>query len=389
MSEAGVCPAGHIGINGQLLSASQSYRSAGISGYIRQLLLHLPEAAPDLCFTAFVPRRNQPEQAKQTGNLQVRASRWDTTSPQRRILWEQLALPLLGRNLGLDLLHATVNISPMFGPVPAVVTVHDLSFLRYPEAFPAFQRLYLRTQARRSLRSARRVVAVSQATARDVVELLQVPAEHVDVVYNGVDRAFGPAPLAEVDAFRRHRGLPDRFILHLGTLEPRKNLVCLVRAFSVARQSAPFLDDVKLVLAGGKGWDYKSIFHEVARLNLEDDVLFPGYVPDEELPWWYRAATAFAYPSLLEGFGLPVAEAMACGTPTVTSSVSSLPEVADDAALLVDPTSADALASALLRLLTDADLVRFLRERGPAQAARFSWKCTARETADVYRRALN
>ena len=377
--------AAHVGINGQLLSGAHSYRSAGVSGYIRQLLAHLPAAAPDLHFTAFTPDVDLDLPA----GLDVRRSaRWDTRRPLRRILWEQAALPLLARQAQLDLLHGAVNINPALSLCPTVVTIHDLSFMRYPQAFPPMQRWYLHHQVRRSARAARRVIAISQATRQDLIQLFGVPAARIDVVYNGVDASFCPAPAGEVEAFRRRQGLPQRYILHLGTLEPRKNLVRLVRAFAQVRAQDPGRPAVSLVLAGGKGWDYDAIFAEVARLGLEQAVLFPGYVPDQELAWWYRAATVFVYPSLLEGFGLPVLEAMACGAPTVTSNLSSLPEVAGDAALLVDPTAEDALAAALLRLLGDQDLAGELRGRGLAQAARFSWRRTAQETAAVYRRAL-
>lgn len=377
----------YVGINAQLLSATRSYRSAGVSGYIRQLLLHLPEAAPDLALTAFVPGAAALEA---DGRLTLRRSlRWDTQRPLRRILWEQTVLPLLCQQARLDLLHATVNISPWLAPCPTVVTVHDLSFLHYPRAFPALQRLYLRTQARRSVVTARQVIAVSRATRQDLISRWGVPGQQISIVYNGVDSMFCPAAEPEIEAFRRCRQLPERFILHLGTLEPRKNLVRLVRAFKRLRQRAPVLQDVKLVLAGGRGWGYQKLFAEVIRLELDREVLFPGYVADEELPWWYRAAEVFAYPSLLEGFGLPVVEAMACGTPVVTSTTSALPEVAGDAALLVDPTSVEQLATALQRLLTEPELARELRERGLRQASRFSWQRAAQETVAVYRRALS
>jgi glycosyltransferase involved in cell wall biosynthesis len=366
-----------------LLSGAHSYRSAGVSGYIRQLLAHLPAAAPDLRLTAFTP-----DVDLDADLTQRRSTRWDTRRPLRRILWEQAALPLLARQARLDLLHGAVNINPILPGCPTVVTVHDLSFMRYPQAFPPVQRAYLHSQVRRSTRAARRVIAVSQATKLDVVELFGVAPERIDVVHNGVDASFCPAPAAGVEAFRRQAGLPERFILHLGTLEPRKNLVRLVQAFARVRAHDAGQPAVKLVLAGGKGWGYDAIFAEVGRLGLEQEVLFPGYVADHDLAWWYRAAAVFAYPSLLEGFGLPVLEAMACGAPTVTSNLSSLPEVAGDAALLVDPTSVDALAAALLRLLAIAALAPDLQARGQAQAARFPWSRTAQQTAAVYRRAL-
>ncbi|MCX7707335.1 MAG: glycosyltransferase family 4 protein, partial [Anaerolineae bacterium] len=207
--------------------------------------------------------------------------------------------------------------------------------------------------------------------------------DRVITVYNGVDDAFCPADPAAVAAFRRARGLPDRFILFLGTLEPRKNLGALLRAYAAVRtrsgEGTP-----KLVIAGGKGWFYERILTEVDVLGLGDDVIFPGYVAADELPWWYRAAELFVYPSRFEGFGLPVLEAMACGTPVITTTSSSLPEVAGDAAILVDPDDVSALSDAMERLLADPDLRSALRAAGLQRAARFSWKRTAAETARVH-----
>ncbi len=376
--------AANVGINAQLLSGANTYRSAGVSGYIRQLLTHLPAAAPDLCLTAFLPAGN----LVPVDGLAQAHSRLQTSKPMQRILWEQTALPGLVRQRRLDLLHGAVNVTPLLSLCPTVVTIHDLSFMRTPQAFPATQRRYLHGMVRRSARHARQVIAVSQATKDDVVALFGVPPQRITVVYNGVDDVFAPASPEQVEAFRRERGLPERFVLHLGTLEPRKNLARLVEAFAQAGQQLTDCDDLKLVLAGGKGWDYDDIFVTVERLGLQEQVLFPGYVADADLPWFYRAATVFAYPSLLEGFGLPVLEAMACGTPVITSAVSSLPEVAGDAALLVDPASVDALTDALVQMLSDAALAGEMRRRGLLQAGRFSWQRTAAETAAVYRAVL-
>ncbi|MER2598647.1 MAG: glycosyltransferase family 1 protein [Caldilineales bacterium] len=375
-----------IGINGQLLSAAQSYRSAGVSGYIRQLLLHLPAVAPDLNLLAFVPAATL---SAQPGLALHSDSRWDTTHPWRRILWEQSALPWLAARQRLALLHNTVNVSPLLAPCPQLITVHDLAFMRYPQAFRGPHRRYLQSQVRRSVRRARAVIAVSEATKRDLVTFFGVSPERVTVIYNGVDAAFTPAPAEAVAAFRARKALPERFLLHLGTLEPRKNLTRLVQAFARVRTRDTGQPRLKLVLAGGKGWSYDSIFAEVERLGLADDVLFPGYIDDRELADWYRAATLFVYPSLMEGFGLPVLEAMACGAVVVTSNVSSLPEVAGNAALLVDPTDVEALAEALLGLLHVPELAAELRARSVQQAARFSWQRTAEQTAALYRRMLD
>jgi glycosyltransferase involved in cell wall biosynthesis len=188
-----------------------------------------------------------------------------------------------------------------------------------------------------------------------------------------------------VAAFRAQRGLPEEFILHVGTLQPRKNLVRLIRAYRQMQTDAP------LALVGGRGWQYEAILTEIEKLGLTDKVIMPGYVPADELPLWYNAASVLAYPSLYEGFGLPVVEAMACGTPVVTSSVSSMPEAAGGdagAALLVPPYETEALAEALSRVLTDGALRDELRTRGLRQSAGFSWQRTAAATVTAYQRAL-
>ena len=372
-----------VGLSAQLLSLSNTYRSAGIHQYILHLLCTLPVTASGWQFIAFVgDRRFQPPPG-----LHVRYSRWPTTAPWGRILWEQGIQPWLARRERLDLLHALAYVTPIATPCPTVVTVHDLSFVRYPEAFRPLHRLYLQTMTRRSVFQARRIITDSYSTRNDLVRLWGVPADRISVVPIGVADEYRPVPVAEVERFRRQRSLPDRFVLYLGTLEPRKNVMAVVEAF--ARWVQTTRDrQVWLVVAGAKGWDYQSIFARVQALGISNRVLFPGYVPAVELPAWYRAAEVFLYPSLYEGFGLPPLEAMACGTPVITSNTSSLPEVVGDAALLVDPYDVEAIAEALARLLEDKELRQRLREAGLARARLFSWERTARETIAAYRLAM-
>ncbi len=350
----------HVGINGQLLSGAHSYRSAGVSGYIRQLLAHLPAAAPDLHLTAFTPDVDLDLPA----GLDVRRStRWDTRRPLRRILWEQAALPLLARRAQLDLLHGAVNVNPALSPCPTVVTVHDLSFMRYPQAFPPMQRAYLQSQVRRSLRAARRVIAVSQATKQDVVELFGVPAGRIDVVPNGVDarllpragragRGFPPPPgiAAALHLAPGHAGAAQEPGAAGAGLRPGAGQ----RPRPAARQAG----------AGRRqGVGLRRHLRRGRAPRAGAGGAFPRLrEPTRSWPGGTGRLRVFVYPSLLEGFGLPVLEAMACGAPMVTSNLSSLPEVAGDAALLVDPTSVDALAAALLRLLDDAGLADELRD---------------------------
>jgi len=310
-------------------------------------------------------------------------SRWPTSRASVRVVWEQLVQPWTLHRIGADLVHGPVFVGPLFAPCPVVVTIHDLSFIRFPHLFRPANRLYLTVLTRLSARRARRVIAVSAHAAAETAQLLGVPPGRVDVVYHGVDPVFRPLPPDEVASFRQHRGLPARFVLCVGTLEPRKNQTRLVEAFARIYDGS-----VKLVLVGGRGWLYDELFAKVEALGLDEAVIFPGYVMNDELPLWYNAATVLAYPSVYEGFGLPVLEAQACGTPVLTSNVSSLPEAAGDAASMVDPCDVEALAEGLNRLLTDEPLRRDLRERGLAHVKQFSWPHTARETARVYHRAL-
>jgi glycosyltransferase involved in cell wall biosynthesis len=369
----------HVAINAHLLSGQDSYRSAGVHQYIYHLLHHLGLSDEGLRYTVLLGEGGLSSDL----TLALHRSRWPTASPGGRVLWEQMAQPWVLQKIGADLIHSPVFVGPILSPCPSVVTIHDLSFIRFPELFRPANRIYLSMMTRLSVRRARRIIAVSAHAAAETHRLLDVPRERVDVVYHGVKEEFHPCPADEVADFRQRQRLPERVVLFVGTLEPRKNLTRLVEAFARVRDGK-----TKLVLAGGKGWLYDDLFARVEALELGDEVIFPGYVKNEDLPLWYNAATLVAYPSLYEGFGLPVLEAQACGTPVLTSNVSSLPEAAGDAALLVDPYDVGSLAEGLQRLLSESNLRRELSERGLAHAEQFSWHQAAGETARVYRRAL-
>ncbi|GIK38246.1 MAG: glycosyl transferase family 1 [Chloroflexota bacterium] len=374
----------HIGLNAHLLSLSQSYRGAGISWYIFNLLKNLARVSPDFCYSAFLSDRAFQEPA-----LALHLSRLPTQRPEVRILWEQFIQPLALRQAGVDLLHALAFVAPLAAPCPFVVTVYDLSFLRTPEAFRPFNRWYLRQFTAISVKRARAVIAISESTRQDVINLLGAPPERVHTVYCGADEQFRPLPAAKIAAFKAARGLPDTFVLFLGTLEPRKNVAGLIRAYALWREQEP--NAPPLIIAGGKGWYYRHIFGLVESLNLTATVRFADYVPQSELPLWYNAASLFVYPSHFEGFGLPVLEAMACGTPVITSTVSSLPEVTgtDGVACLVNPTDSEALAEAMRHIMADRDLRAGMAQQGLDRAAGFRWDKTAQETVAVYRKALS
>jgi glycosyltransferase involved in cell wall biosynthesis len=300
------------------------------------------------------------------------------------ILWQRLRLPLAieyftGR---VDIVHAPDFVLP---PTRArtLLTVHDLTFLTQPTCFePALQR-YLARVVPRSLRRASLVLADSQATRQDLAQYLGVPPERSVVLYPGISPRFRPLPPTALAGAREQLGLPasvTAFLLFVGTLEPRKNLVRLLEAFHIIRQQ-PAYAHLSLVIAGRKGWLYQDIFATYERLNLASHVHFLDFVDDEMLPALYNLAEGFIYPSLYEGFGLPVAEAMACGTPVVTTNAASLPEVAGDSAIMVNPYDSQALAMGIQQALQEQTR---LRAAGPKQVRRFVWEQSARALLACY-----
>lgn len=367
-----------IAVNAHLLSGEAGYRRAGIHHYIAQVLSHLPQDGNSeyTIFTRFsgaLPRRN---------DFALQGSHWPTESRSVRILWEQLVWPWQARKL--DLMHSMAFVVPFIAPCPTVVTVYDLSFLHFPEQFPKLQRWYLTSQTKRSCRAAQRVITISESSRQDVHAFFGVPLSQIDVVVPGVNSCYQPIPSEQITAFRKKQNLPDRFILHVGTLQPRKNIPTLLEALEKLEDK-----DIHLVLAGGKGWLYDEIFSQIKALGLVDRVIFPGYLDDEDLPLWYNAATLFAFPSVYEGFGMPVVEAMACGTPVVASSASSIPEAVGDAGLLFNPQDSAELAERMASVLNDLDLSATMREKGVQHARNFSWEEAGRETAVIYHQILN
>jgi glycosyltransferase involved in cell wall biosynthesis len=379
----------HIGINAQLLSFGQNYRNGGVSRYIRSLLVELAKQPGNHEYSVFVNGQGVIEQlAAYHPQITYIPASWPESRPAARIAWEQFTLPSLLRQRGINVLHSPVNVLPEWAPrhCATVVTLHDLAFLRFPEVLTRAKRLYHRTFTIRSLRHATMVIAVSDSTGRDAHELVGIPDERLQTVYPSIDERFSATVTEEqARAFREQRGLGDGYILYLGTLEPRKNITTLIDAYAHLRQNYAMRE--KLVLVGGKGWLYDAIFARVQQLGLEAEVMFPGFVADGEQALWYRAASVFAYPSLYEGFGIPVAEALACGTPVVTTNISSLPEAGAGLALCVDPHDAVALASALHRAITDSSLREKYRMLAPSVAQQFSAATMVERTIAVYERA--
>jgi len=285
----------------------------------------------------------------------------------------------------MDLFHSPDFVLPPTGKTPAVLTVHDLSFLRVPQFFVAGFREYLEVAVSRAVNRAAHILVDSDSTRRDLTELMQVEPHKVTVVYPGVETRFRPIRDQErLRSVRARYQLPSTFILGLSTLQPRKNFLGLIEAFGTLLAES-VENDLSLVIAGGHGWMYEETLSAVDRLGLQGKVHFLGFVADEDLPALYTLASVFAFPSWYEGFGLPVLEAMACGTPVVTADNSSLPEVAGAAALMVEAGSPDALGHALSRVLTDDSLRGRMVAKGTKQAQRFTWQAAGEQVVRVYR----
>lgn len=311
---------------------------------------------------------------------------WITERWWNRI-WHRLQLPvavewIVGR---IDLFHSPdFTLPPVRPGTRTIVTVHDLSFLRLPQCFEPVLCSYLAANVPRAVHRADHVLADSENTRWDVIELLRVPEEKVSVLYPGVAPRFRPIrDRTELERVRAKYDLPPQFVLSVGTIQPRKNYVGLMEAFARLNSA-----DVHLVIVGGKGWLYEDVFARARDLRIQDRVTFAGFVDDADLPALYNLARAFALPSLYEGFGIPPLEAMACGTPVVTADNSSLPEVIGDAGLLVAAEDTAALSSALEQLLGEPALRRTLIERGLAQARQFTWQRAARTLLATYQRTV-
>lgn len=313
---------------------------------------------------------------------------WHPTSFTPRTLariWHRARLPVpveafTGR---IDLFHATdFTLPPTLPRTKTLLTVHDLSFVRVPQTASPSLKAYLDAVVPRSVRRAHHVLADSQATKDDLIDLYGVAPEKITVVLSGVDSHFQRAEdLAKRAAVRAKYGIGDKpYIFAIGTVQPRKNYARLIQALAQVRT----LHDVILVIAGGKGWLEDEMYRTLDALNMRQHVRLIGFADDDDLPTLYSEACCLAFPSLYEGFGLPILEAMACGTPVLTSNVSSMPEAAGDAAMLVDPRDTEAIIHALMKLVADSPTREQLIERGFAHVKHFTWGRSAAQLADIY-----
>jgi glycosyltransferase involved in cell wall biosynthesis len=362
-------------------------QSAGVGRYTRGLVEALAEIDFDDQYVLFCAG-GAPARSSWPPNFRVRRSaipsRWLTAA------WNKWGLPLPAEAFtgGCDLFHSPDFVLPPLRSARGIVTVHDLSFMRLPTCADPGLRSYLERSVPRAVGAAHRVLADSWNTRNDLIELLQVDPDKISVVTAGVDKIFAPVHDSDRLAQARVRyGLPRQFLISVGTLEPRKNYTRLISAYARMRRKTGLPHELAIV--GKPGWLYDDIYEQVQAEGVGEQIRFLGFVPDVDLAALYTLAELMVFPSLYEGFGIPPLEAMACGTPVVSSNNSSLPESVGNAALTVNAEDIEGIADAMAEVLGDSSLHARLIELGRIQAAKFTWHSAAQELLVVYRQAMS
>jgi glycosyltransferase involved in cell wall biosynthesis len=367
------------------LSAAVHHR-AGIGRYTQELASALIELDPKNTYTVFYNRPADARPDPPADRLPKICVPWGDKPWRLRAMLAHVTHRPQDRLLpGVDLFHATDHVLPYLARIPSVFTLYDLTYL-LTETHSSLNRRFLTLMVPRFLRTAGAVITISESARRDLLRLYSTTPSKVRVIYGGVSSSFGPVPPAVQAETRAKYGLPEHFVLSVGTIEPRKNLPRLLEAYRALLDRGV---DIGLVIAGRRGWRSGDFFARLNQLGLEQRAILLHGVPDADLPALYGAADLFVFPSLYEGFGLPPLEAMACGTPVVASNSSSLPEVVGEAGITVDPLSVGALASAIEDVLKNPEIIQRLRSAGIERAARFTWQAAAQATREVYEDVLH
>ena len=370
----------HVAIDAHSVGA----RLAGNESYVTNLIEALAEIDHENRYTLYVTKRAAIDRfANRWSNFTVRQ-----TLPHTPLVRVPLTLSAELRRNPVDVLHVQFTAPPI-PPCPVVVTIHDLSFEHLPETFKRRSRAQLRLTVRRSARKAAEILTISEYSRRAIIETYHVDPERVAVTPLAAPAHFAPVgDETELLRIRQTYGIERDYILTLGSIQPRKNLARLIRAFGMLRDRDLKKQAPQLVIAGKRGWLYDETLRVAGEHEAGRDIVFTGYVREGDLPALYSGAACFAYPSYYEGFGLPVVEAMQCGTPVVAGNQTSLPEVVGDGGVLVDPFSERELAEAIARIIDNPDYRAELRVKGLERAKAFSWTTTARLTLQAYQRAL-
>ena len=365
-----------IAVDGNEANVSEK---VGVSVYTIKLLEYFQKkATKNQQFTIFIKNKPNIDLPRENEFYKYAVVRGD-------FLWSQTFLPLelykrkaLGQSI--QVFFSPAHYLPRFCPIPTVVTIHDLSFFYYPDEFLKKDLYQLKNWTKYSVEKAKKIIAVSNTTKKDIIKFYNIPEEKIDVIYNGYEKEIHPRGEAKKQPKLHLGGVKQKYILYVGTLQPRKNVGCLIDAYSLFRNQRP---EFKLIIVGKKGWLYEHIFKKVEDLNLKKNVIFKGYVSDIELTNLYKNAFCFVLPSLYEGFGLPLLEAMRFGSPVISSFTSSLPEVGGDACIYFDPNSPQELSKKLQQLSDNRKLRSDLIKRGRERIKLFSWKKCAEHTLNL------
>lgn len=373
-----------IGINARYLQNRQT----GIENYLLNLLLNLIRIDRQNEYLLFLGSHRPVPPVVSNLGFKFDIPAMPTDSQLFKLLWAHFYLSRSLTKNRVDVFHEPSFIAPFAKKCPTVITIYDLAFLHVPDCYTWRTKLYLEGLLAKSIRKADAIITISESSKKDILEKFPAAAGKIKVVYGAVGDNFQPLHDDQMlERVKAKYGIRKDFILNVSLITPRKNLNRLIRAFKSLRENKK--TDCQLVIVGAKGWLYEDIFREVSRLGLEGEVVFCNYVAHDELLCLYTSALLFAYPSLYEGFGLPILEAMACDCPVVSADVSSMPEVCGQAALLVDPYDTEGLAAAMLKLISDLALRGQLIELGREQIKKFLWKKSAEQTLEVYKQTAS
>jgi glycosyltransferase involved in cell wall biosynthesis len=358
-----------IGVDGNEANVE---KKVGVSVYTLKLLEYFQEnASADTQFEIFLREKPGISLPKETKYFRY-------SIVEGKILWSQIFLPYyLHFKTKIDVFFAPAHYAPRFCPVPIVLTIHDLSFFYYPNEFRKKDLYQLKNWTEYSIKKAHQIISVSKTTKKDIRKFYDIPEEKISIIYNGFEKHEGDSRHISLEQYGTEK---NKYILFVGTLQPRKNIPYLIKGFAKFKNTNP---DYKLIIVGKQGWLFDDIYAEVIRLNLEKSVLFTGYLADDELIKLYKNAFCLVLPSLYEGFGIPVLEAMSNGCPVIASHSSSLPEIGGDACLYIDPTDIQDLIDKLNDLSDNKELRDSLIKKGSERIKNFSWNTCALETLKI------
>lgn len=376
-----------IGINARYLQRKLS----GIERYIIELIFHLGEIDTQNKYLLFFNKDAPVPTLSTNKNFRSIISSFPTGHRLLRLFWEHLYLCYEIKKHHVSIFHGPAFFVPVFKPKHCkyVVTVHDITFVKYPAAFTWGTRLYYKLLFSRSLQLADAIITDSESTKKDIIQTYHIDPAKISVIYLGLSKPFlEKQEKKRIKEIKERYALPEKYFLFTGVLSPRKNIETMLGAFHLLKKGNAY-QAYKLLIVGRRGWLYEGIFAKIAQLQLENEVSFIEYVPEEDLPTFYLLAKAYLFTSLYEGFGLPILEAMASRCPVITSNISSMPEVAGNAALLIDPTKKEEIVSAMKQVIENEKLRKEMQKKGLLQIKKFSWKKTAEETKKIYASLVN